>query len=67
MLKYSLMGQIDNTDIAKTIFSFIDKKQPVIIDSDSNKVSEKVSTNIELTSDEDDDGLCDFKEDWRCN
>ena len=63
----SLMGQIDNTDIAKTIFSFIDKKQPVIIDSDSNKVSEKVSTNIELTSDEDDDGLCDFKEDWRCN
>lgn len=63
----SLMGQIDNTDIAKTIFSFIDKKQPVIIGTDSSKVSEKVSTNIELTSDEDDDGLCDFKEDWRCN
>ena len=22
---------------------------------------------VELTSDEDDDELCDFKEDWRCN
>ena len=58
---------IDNTDIAKTIFSFIDKKQPVKIDNHANEVSKKVSTNIKLTSDEDDDGLCDFKEDWRCN
>jgi alkaline phosphatase len=61
------MGQIDNTDIAKTIFNFIDKKQPVKIDSNLNTVPKETSTNIELTSDEDDDGLCDFKEDWRCN
>jgi len=27
----SFMGQIDNTDIAKKIFSFIDKKQPAKI------------------------------------
>ena len=59
----SFMGQIDNTDIAKKIFSFIDKKQPAKIAFPSKKVS----TNIELTSDEDDDELCDFKEDWRCN
>ena len=42
---------------------FIDKKQPAKIAFPSKKVS----TNIELTSDEDDDELCDFKEDWRCN
>ena len=48
-------------------FSFIDKKQLIKIDSDANEVSKKVSTNIELTSDEDDDGLCNFKEDWHCN
>lgn len=59
----SFMGQIDNTDIAKKIFSFIDKKQPVQI----APPSKKVSTNIELTSDEDDDGQCNFKEDWHCN
>ena len=59
----SFMGQIDNTDIAKKIFSFIDKKQHAKIAFPSKKVS----TNIELTSDEDDDELCDFKEDWRCN
>lgn len=59
----SFMGQIDNTDIAKKIFSFIDKKQPVQI----APPPKKVSTNIELTTDEDDDGQCNFKEDWHCN
>ena len=61
----SLMGQIDNTDIAKTIFSFIDKKQP-----QKKKVeAQRAKSNIEFTSDEEktDSKLCDFKEDWRCN
>jgi len=61
----SLMGQIDNTDIAKTIFSFIDKKQP-----QKKKVeAQRAKSNIEVTSDEEktDSKLCDFKEDWRCN
>ena len=56
----SFMGQIDNTDIAKKIFSFLDKK-PFKKDVPAET---KVETNIELT---DDDDACNFKEDWHCN
>lgn len=61
----SFIGQIDNTDIAKKIFAFIDKKPQAI----KTPSLDKVKSNIEFTSgkDESDDNFCDFKEDWRCN
>ncbi|BFT29643.1 alkaline phosphatase [Alteromonas sp. D210916BOD_24] len=59
------MGQIDNTDIAKQFFAFMDKKSTL----QSLSPQKQVTTNIEINSSEEkpDDGLCDFKEDWRCN
>lgn len=53
----AFMGQIDNTDIAKKIFSFIDKR-PVL--------SSGIQTNIEMTLSDDKSDTCNFKEDWRC-
>ena len=53
----AFMGQIDNTDIAKKIFSFIDKR-PVL--------SSGIQTNIEMTPSDDKSDTCNFKEDWRC-
>lgn len=56
------MGQIDNTDIAKKIFNFIDNR---------NTTAQGISTNVELIKATDKkDGTnasCDFKENWRCN
>lgn len=59
------MGQIDNTDIAKQFFAFMDKKPSLQIVSPPKQVN----TNIEMSNGdkEPDDGMCDFKEDWRCN
>jgi len=56
---HAFMGQIDNTDIAKKIFSFIETG------------SSGITSNVELiktgdTSDDDVDSECDFKQDWRC-
>jgi len=55
------IGQIDNTDIAKKIFAFIDNRAAP---------SQGMSSNLELikrsNKDEDATNGCDFKEDWRC-
>lgn len=55
------MGQIDNTDIAKKIFSFIDSR---------TMVKQGISSNVELMTDskkiKNTNTNCDFKENWRC-
>ncbi|MDO6566296.1 alkaline phosphatase [Alteromonas sp. 1_MG-2023] len=57
----AFMGQIDNTDIAKKIFNFIDKR---------SAATQGITSNVELMKDsEKPEGTstsCDFKENWRC-
>lgn len=55
--KQAFMGQIDNTDIAKNIFRFID---------DRPQGDASFNINVELNNDSSDSENCDFKEDWRC-
>ena len=56
----AFLGQIDNTDIAKRIFSFIQQGSSVI---ESNVELMKKREGIQ---DESASAECDFKEDWRC-
>lgn len=58
----ALLGQLDNTDIAKRLMAFIEKRPvsvsvaPVTDDDD----------NVENSNTGSDGEGCDFKEDWRC-
>ncbi len=54
----ALLGQYDNTDIAKTIFGFLQHQTPP-----SGQSSGTVPTDAQQADNSD---ACDFKEDWRC-
>jgi alkaline phosphatase len=55
--KQAFEGQIDNTDIAKKIFRFIDNRP---------QEDDSFDINVELSEGKADSGDCDFKDDWRC-
>ncbi|WP_414828085.1 alkaline phosphatase [Alteromonas sp. H39] len=57
----ALRGQLDNTDIAKRLMAFVEKRpsHTLVTPADSDKKEEQ--SNIST----DGEG-CDFKEDWRC-
>ena len=56
----AFLGQLDNTDIAKSIFGFINQRPSGIV---SNVELIKKTESVQDDNNERD---CDFKEDWRC-
>ncbi len=61
-------GQIDNTDIAKHFFTYLDKKPVVKVSAQKASTSQPDPEGTEVVPAEDSSNpdVCDFKTDWRC-